>query len=75
MIKVITFGPIKDIIKKEELFEQVKDTDQLVHQLQERYPKLAGMPYIIAVDKNVISINTMLPGDHVVALLPPYSGG
>jgi molybdopterin synthase sulfur carrier subunit len=38
-------------------------------------PALAGMKYIIAVDKQVIIKNTILNNNSVVALLPPFSGG
>ncbi|HTQ63790.1 MAG TPA: MoaD/ThiS family protein [Puia sp.] len=75
-VKVIVFGRIRDLMGSDEiLFPGVKDTDQLIQQLNVKYPGLAGAPYIIAVDKEVISGNTELAGEHVVALLPPYSGG
>jgi len=43
--------------------------------LHAKYPGLKGSPYIMAVDKEVISGNTNLSGESIVAILPPYSGG
>jgi molybdopterin synthase sulfur carrier subunit len=75
-IKVITFGRIRDLTGSGEiLFAEVPDTDQLIQQLHAKYPGLKGSPYIMAVDKEVISGNTNLSGESIVAILPPYSGG
>jgi sulfur-carrier protein len=75
-VKIITFGPVKDILGDENMYvDDVSDTDQLVQQLNRHFPALRGTPFIIAVDKEIISENTVLYGDQVVALLPPYSGG
>jgi len=75
-VKVITFGRIRDLTGSDDiLFPEVKDTDQLIQELNAKFPGLTGSPYIIAVDKEVISKNTALTGEHIVALLPPYSGG
>lgn len=76
-IRVITFGPIKDLTNNESIcFEQIPDTDQLIKKLNEKYPSLAGSPYLMAVDQEIISGNMILTdSDHEIALLPPYSGG
>ena len=75
-VKIITFGRIKDITGSGDIFfDGAADTNQLIRQLHERYPALANTPYIVAVDKEIISGNTGLSGENTVALLPPYSGG
>ncbi|HTS44458.1 MAG TPA: MoaD/ThiS family protein [Puia sp.] len=75
-VKIISFGPVKDIMGDQQFeVKDVADTDQLIQVLHHQYPALAQTPYIIAVDKDIISGNTLLNGDQVVALLPPYSGG
>jgi len=53
----------------------VADTDGLVRALHNTYPALAESKYVIAVNKQVITSNTSLNENSVVALLPPYSGG
>jgi molybdopterin synthase sulfur carrier subunit len=53
----------------------VADTDGLVRALHSTYPALAESKYVIAVNKQVITSNTSLDENSVVALLPPYSGG
>ncbi|PWT76814.1 MAG: molybdopterin synthase sulfur carrier subunit [Bacteroidetes bacterium] len=76
-IRVITFGPIRDLTNNESIcFDQVADTDQLVRKLHIKYPALEHSPYLIAVDQEIISGNFALSdSDHEIALLPPYSGG
>ena len=76
-IKVIVFGKIRDLAGRDDISfpDDVADTDQLVQQLNAKYPGLDGTPYIIAVDKEVISKNTSLSNENIVAILPPYSGG
>jgi molybdopterin synthase sulfur carrier subunit len=39
------------------------------------FPAIAGAKFVIAVDKKVISENTILQGNSTIALLPPFSGG
>jgi molybdopterin converting factor small subunit len=46
-----------------------------VDSLNKRYPELAATKYVIAVDKQVITENTVLSKKSMVALLPPFSGG
>ena len=75
-VKIITFGRLKDITGSGDiLFDKVTDTAELIEQLHQRFPALANAPYIVAVDKQIISANTILSGENTVALLPPYSGG
>ena len=57
------------------LIENVTDTEQLTRQLHSMYPALEGFPYLIAVEKEIISSNTALADNYTVALLPPYAGG
>jgi molybdopterin synthase sulfur carrier subunit len=47
----------------------------LIQQLNQRYPALVNAPYIIAVDKKIVDGNTLLTGNNLVALLPPFAGG
>ena len=75
-VNVMLFGPLTDITGSDNLtLEDITDTDNLVTTLHKVYPGLADSKYLIAVDKKIISINTLLKDQAVIALLPPFSGG
>ena len=70
------FGQLTDIIKDNELtLTGIVDTNGLVSELNKRYPSLAGTKYMMAVNKQTVTANTILKEDSIVALLPPFSGG
>lgn len=75
-VNIISFGQIKEITGSSALtLHDMHDTDQVKQRLQEQYPALEKLPFILAVDKNIISGNTKLKGDVTIAVLPPFSGG
>lgn len=75
-VNIILFGRLTDITGKNKfVVNNVKDTDELVSQLQHLYPAFKTAPYILAVEKQIINSNTALADNNTVALLPPYSGG
>ena len=74
-IKIILFGKLADIVGNSVSLDNVEDTDSLVDSLNKRYPELASTKYVIAVDKRMITENTVLNKKSMVALLPPFSGG
>ena len=75
-VNIILFGQLTDITGADTVtLEDVVDTDSLVVTLHENYPALINSKYVIAVDKKVISANTLLTNNCTVALLPPFSGG
>lgn len=55
--------------------EDVQDTDALRRKLDSMFHTLQGIPYLVAVDKDIVTGNTPLSTTAVIALLPPYSGG
>jgi len=70
------FGQLSDIINSNELtLTGIADTNSLVSELNKRYPALAGTKYMMAVNKQTVTANTILKEDSIVALLPPFSGG
>ena len=73
-IQVLSFGGLVEIVGKENTIEAM-DTQNLVQQLEQTYPALAGRKYILAINENMKTENTPLQETDVVALLPPYSGG
>ncbi len=74
--RVITFGHIKEITGSDPIvLYDVKDTEEVVRQMQDRFPALAGQTYLLAVDKAIVSGKTVLTNDATIAFLPPFSGG
>ncbi|WP_166336608.1 MoaD/ThiS family protein [Sphingobacterium chungjuense] len=73
-IRVLSFGGLVEIIGKENMIEAI-DTDQVVSHLEQTYPALAGRKYVLAINEQMKTENTLLQESDVVALLPPYSGG
>ena len=74
-IQIILFGRLADIAGNSVSVNDVADTDSLTGILHNTYPALAKSKYVIAVNKQVITSNTSINENSVVALLPPYSGG
>ena len=75
-VKVKIFGQLTDIIKTNTLtLTGTTDTKSLVDELKKQYPALGLAKYILAVDKQTVTQNTVLKDGSIVALLPPFSGG
>lgn len=75
-VTVLSFGPITDVFGSAELvIHGTSNTAELIDQLTVRYPQLASLNYIVAIDKKIINKVTDLKNGNVVALLPPFSGG
>ncbi|RZJ39239.1 MAG: MoaD/ThiS family protein [Chryseobacterium sp.] len=73
-VKIITFGKLKEILGSD--FEEKSDnTDELQQKLSSKFPVLQTLKLRIAVNQKIISENTQLNNNDVVALMPPYSGG
>ena len=75
-VNIIIFGQLTDITGKQNLVvSDVNDTNQLISKLNQMFPAIAGAKFVIAVNKQVISENTILENNSTIALLPPFSGG
>ena len=75
-MNIVLFGQLTDITGSESIrLTGIADTDSLVKELNGRYPAIKAAKYIIAVDKKIISANTILTDNSAIALLPPFSGG
>jgi molybdopterin converting factor small subunit len=74
-IRIILFGRLADIAGNSVSLNDVRDTDSLINVLHNNYPALAESKYVIAVNKQVITSNTLLNENSTIALLPPFSGG
>jgi len=70
------FGQIAEITGSSNFeMNDIADTNQLIDELNSRYPRLVNSKYAIAVNRNVIQNNTRLSEDCEIAILPPFSGG
>jgi sulfur-carrier protein len=75
-VHIMLFGQLAEITGVDTLtLENSDDTDGLVKSLQITYPALMNTTFVIAVNKKIISSNTILTDQCTVALLPPFSGG
>jgi sulfur-carrier protein len=75
-MEIILFGQLADIAGSSRIeIEPAKNTHELSHLLETRYPALAGVRYIIAVNKQLVTEQTLLQGNETIALMPPFSGG
>ena len=75
-VKILIFGQLTDMstIMCLTLIDMT-DTNNVINELNKRYPALAQARYIMAVDKQTVTMNTNLKDGSTVALLPPFSGG
>jgi len=75
-INLLAFGQITEITGKSAWkMTGIKDTNELIKNLEEQFPALVKMKYSIAVNKKVIQGNTTIHEHDTIALLPPFSGG
>lgn len=75
-INILIFGQIADITGKSAWkMAGIKDTNELIKNLEEQFPALSTTSYSIAVNKKVIQENTVFNENDTIALLPPFSGG
>ena len=75
-INVIAFGQIADIFGSHSLqLKDVSSTDELRNEIENTYPDLKKLNYLVAVDHNIIQNDTIISDKNTIALLPPFSGG
>jgi molybdopterin converting factor small subunit len=76
MVKVKFFGQLTDITQvNETIIDEVKDTQQALEILNERYPKLKSLMFKLAVNQEVIHDKKMLNSGDELACMPPFAGG
>jgi sulfur-carrier protein len=75
-LTVLIFGQLTDITGTNTLeMEPAADTGSLLAALYNKYPGLQQASFVLAVNKQVVQENTLLPNACTVALLPAFSGG
>ena len=58
-MQILLFGQLADIAGNLVSLDGVVDTDSLISALHKKHPALANSKYVIAVDKKVITSNTI----------------
>ncbi|MBK7233980.1 MAG: MoaD/ThiS family protein [Saprospiraceae bacterium] len=76
LIRLMCFGMLEEItgFKERQLIGK-QDTDQFRIWLNDEFPELQKIDFVIAVNRKLINQNTVLKNEDEVALLPPFSGG
>jgi sulfur-carrier protein len=75
-INVMAFGQIAEIFGSRVLkIAAVNNTAELKNQIENSYPELKDMHYLIAIDRTIIQQDSLIPENAEIALLPPFSGG
>lgn len=75
-MKILFFASIAELTGQTEIIlSNLKNTDELKLQLSQKFPKISGLSFSIAVNKSIVQGNVVLAETDEVALLPPFSGG
>lgn len=75
-INIILFGQLTDIAGTGNLvLTDIADTNDLVKELNRKYPAFVNAKYMIAVDKKVVTENVEIKEHNTIALMPAFSGG
>ena len=75
-LKVKSFGKIAEIVGDNVIISLENNTvGDLKNHLENTYIELEKFPFVIAIDRKIVSNDTVLNNDSEIALLPPFSGG
>ena len=73
--KVLFFGYLTERLGCSELVVEAHTLAGLQRELEGRFPVLAGMPCLYAVNQEVVRGDVELKEGDEVALMPPFAGG
>jgi molybdopterin synthase sulfur carrier subunit len=75
-IRVLFFGRLRDVVGTNEIIaSDIKDIEDLKRYLFEKFSKLKGEIFSIALNYEIIHTNENLKDNDEVALIPPVAGG
>ena len=73
---ILLFGQLKEICSGDTVVvEGANDTNELQQKLFTKYPAMENAKFAIAVNRKLVTTNTVLDYSSEIALLPPFSGG
>ncbi|RDC57963.1 molybdopterin synthase sulfur carrier subunit [Pedobacter chinensis] len=75
-IQLISFGKISEFMESQKMeIPDMSNTDELKTYLEQCFPKLVGMKYKLALNKNMVQTSQELKNNDTIAIMPPFSGG
>ena len=77
-LQIYFFGMIAETLKKELLIVENYEGKSLADvedMLLNNFPVLKDFTYNLALNKKLVSKNTVLEKDNEIAVLPPFAGG
>ena len=75
-MEIKVFGQLIDVFGAEHIStEPAESVEALKVQLEKRFPALAEITFVVAVNRKVVHENISLTDKEEIALLPPFSGG
>ena len=75
IVKVLYFGAAREIAGCVSDDFIADDTSGLLKKIYERHPRLANIPFRIALNAAILKESHNLTDGDKVALLPPFAGG
>jgi len=74
-IKVLYFGPAREITGTDSEEFVAADTSSLRSMVLNKYPRMAALPFLLALNSRMLKEETFLKDNDIVAILPPFEGG
>jgi molybdopterin synthase sulfur carrier subunit len=74
-IKVLYFGPAREITGTDSEEFAAGDTSSLRSRILDRYPRMAALPFLLALNSRMLKEESSLKDNDIVAILPPFEGG
>jgi molybdopterin converting factor small subunit len=74
-IKVLYFGPAREITGTDSEEFAVGETSSLRSMVLNKYPRMAVLPFLLALNCRMLKEECLLKDNDIVAILPPFEGG
>lgn len=74
-IKVLYFGPAREITGTDMEEFTAGDTSSLRGMILGKYPRMAALPFLLALNSRMLKEESLLKDNDIVAILPPFEGG
>lgn len=74
-VKVLYFGPAREITGRETEEFAAGDTSSLRSMITDKYPRLGAMPFLLALNSKMLKEESPVRDNDIIAILPPFEGG